>query len=74
MIHIKKIKTLQGMKYAVVELFTSTTKDLFNNDVTKSEFLPVDYKVGKVSYPAIFALNEEGLSEAKKIQKLFKNQ
>jgi len=76
MVHIRKIKTLYGLKYAVVDLFTHfpTTIDKYGkshvNKVT--EHLTVDYKRGKETLPAIFDLTAEGLADAKEVQKLIK--
>ena len=72
MVHIKKIKTLYGLRYAVVEPFTSTTKDKDGNFVTKTEEHAVEYKQGDKVFPAIFPVTAEGLEKAKEIQNLFK--
>lgn len=72
MVHIKKIKTLYGLRYAVVEPFTSTTKDKDGNVVTRTEDYAVEYKSGDNVFPAIFPVTDEGLAKAKDIQKLFK--
>lgn len=76
MVHIKKIKTLQGLRYAVVAPFTSTTKDINNNTVTTTADYAVEYKNGEGKnanvLPAIFPVTAEGLKQAKEIQKLFK--
>ena len=76
MVHIRKINTMYGLKYAVVDLFTHfpTTIDKYGkshvNKVT--EYLTVDYKQGKETLPAIFDLTAEGLADAKEVQKLIK--
>lgn len=72
MLHIRKIKTLYGLRYAVVDKFTSTTKDINGNQVTTTNYHSVDYKVGKENFPAIFPLTDEGLEDAKEVQKLYK--
>jgi len=72
MVHIKKIKTLYGLRYAVVEPFTSTTKDKDGKVVTRTEDYAVEYKSGDKVFPAIFPVTDEGLAKAKEIQKLFK--
>ena len=84
MVHIRKIKLFNGeLRYAVVEPFKSTviakekvkgTEDKFKTvTIEKTETLPVEYKVGKDVYPAVFPLTKEGLEKAKEIQALFKN-
>lgn len=72
MVHIRKIKTLYGLRYAVVDLFKSTTKDKDGNVVTKEEFHAVEYKQGDKVFPAIFPVTAEGLEKAKEIQSIFK--
>ena len=72
MVHIRTVKTFSGeKKYAVVDKFKSITQDKEGNIVTKEEFLPVDYKVGKRVESAVFPYTEEGLKKAKEIQKIF---
>lgn len=75
MTHIKKVKTFKGLRYAVVEPFTSTTTVLDTNgknvSVTKTEELAVEYKSGGQILPAIFEVTTEGLEQAKEVQKIF---
>lgn len=72
MVHIQKMKTFTGeLNYAVVSKVISTTQDEKGNDIPRVEYLPVDYKVGQATFPAIFPLTDEGLAQAKDIQKLF---
>lgn len=76
MVHINKVKLFNGeLRYAVVEPFTHSTVELDSRGneewVTKTEELPVEYKVGDYIYSAVFPLTEEGLTKAKEIQKLF---
>lgn len=73
MVHIRKTKTWYGLMYAVVDKFKSETVDENGNSVVSEDYLPVEYRIGKNVYPAMFPLTEEGLKEAKKIQKLFKS-
>lgn len=85
MAHIKKIKTFHGLRYAVVEPFTSTivvtekskvegAKDT-KKVITKTEDLAVEYKTGtgvnERVLPAVFPVTAEGLEKAKEIQALF---
>lgn len=72
MVHIRKIKTLYGLRYAVVDLFKFATKDNDGNIVTKEEYHAVEYKQGDKVFPAIFPVTEEGLEKAKEIQTIFK--
>lgn len=72
MVHIRKIKTFYGIRYAVVDLFKSTTKDKDENVINKSEYLVVEYKQGDKVFPAIFPVTAEGLEKAKEIQSIFK--
>lgn len=72
MVHINKIKTLNGYRYAVVAPFKSTTKDKDGNMVNATTELVVDYKVGENILPAIFPYSPDGLEKAKEVQKLFK--
>lgn len=72
MTHIYKVKGFDGtLRYAVVKEFKSITKGEDNKMVSRTEMLPVDYKVGKEILPAVFPLTEEGLSEARQVQKIF---
>lgn len=71
MAHIKKIKTIYGMRYAVVEPFTSETKNLKGEKVVTTKEYSVEYKRDKEIALAIFPVTEEGLIEAKEVQKLF---
>jgi hypothetical protein len=77
MLHIKKVKTFSGIKYAVVDAFTYITTDAEGKTVKKTEHFPVEFTTGtgfsKKTEPAVFPANEEGLKKAKEIQKLFKN-
>jgi hypothetical protein len=77
MLHIRKVKTFSGLKYAVVDEFTYVTTDSEGKTVKKTEHFPVEYKTGtgfntRIE-PALFPVTEEGLKRAKEIQKLFKN-
>lgn len=76
MVHIKKVKTWHGLRYAVVEPFTSTTfvEDKNGNKVSKvvTEDLVVEYKQGDKVFPAVFPVTPEGLEEAKYVQSIFK--
>ena len=76
MVHIRKIKTLHGLRYAVVAPHKSSTTKLDKNGkqipVTKTEFLAVEYKSGDNVFPAIFPVTDDGLQKAKEVQKLFK--
>lgn len=83
MLHIRKIKTLSGLKYAVVDLFThySPKLDKFGNPIKKNDkvdydkketYHAVEYGSGKNIRPAIFPLTESGLAQAKVIQDTFK--
>jgi hypothetical protein len=80
MVHIKKIKTFYGVKYAVVDSFTSTTvvEDKLGKMTSRTETkdYPVEYAIGtgkdKMTLPAIFDVTEEGLEKAKEIQALYK--
>lgn len=81
MVHIRKINTLYGQKYAVVDLFTHypTKMNRFGKPETSKTvgYFTVDYVAvenkKKVTVPAIFDLTAEGLAEAKEVQKLLKN-
>lgn len=73
MVHIHTIKLWNGEKrYAVVAPITSTTKNKEGKMVSNTYILPVNYKSGEESLPAIFEHSKEGLAEAKEVQKLFK--
>ena len=83
MLHIRKIKTLHGLRYAVVDLYTHFTPklDKLGNPIkvkgkveyTKQEtYHAVDYGKGKNIKVAIFPVTKEGLAQAKEVQKLFK--
>lgn len=76
MIHIKKINTMYGKRYAVVDLVTHypTTVDKYGKHHTSkvTGYYVVDYKQGKETIPAIFNLDKEGLKDAKRIQNLYK--
>lgn len=73
MVHIKKIKTWYGTKYAVVEEHVSEVSDEDGNKSTERNYFAVEYKVGKKVSPAIFPLTDEGLKKAREIQSLFNN-
>lgn len=77
MVHIRKINTLYGQKYAVVDLFTHypTKMNRFGKPETSKAvgYFTIDYKVGKENFPAIFDLTDEGLADAKEVQRLLKN-
>lgn len=83
MVHIRKIKTMYGLKYAVVDLFThyKAITDKFGKPVKKNgkqaydkqeTYHAVEYGTGKNIRPAIFPLTKDGLAQAKEVQKLFK--
>lgn len=82
MVHIRKIKTLYGLKYAVVDKFTHFEPKLdkkgnlpANSKVDyekKEKYYAVEYGRGIDTKIAIFPLTEEGLQQAKEVQKLFK--
>lgn len=85
MLHIRKIKTMYGVRYAVVDLFTHYTPkiDRLGNpskkngkvDYDKQEtYHAVEYGTGKNIRPAIFPVTESGLAQAKEVQKLFKKE
>lgn len=71
MANIKKVKNIYGVHYAVVESFTSTTKNLDNKEVVTTEELVVEYKNGSLVQPALFPVTDEGLKQAREVQKLF---
>lgn len=71
MVHIKKIKTWYGAKYAVVKEHISQTTDDDGNMVKSKDYFSVEYKNGREIQPAIFPLTDEGLERAKKIQSLY---
>ena len=73
MIHIRKVKTLSGMKYAVVAPFTSTVKNEDGTMSQRTEMLVADYRSGKEVRPAMFPYTSEGLRRAKEVQKILKN-
>lgn len=74
MLHINKIKTMYGLKYAVVD--TSFTYDNKGNKVFYTH--PVEYqganykKDNRDIRVAVFPLTKEGLAKAKEVQALFK--
>lgn len=82
MLHIRKIKTLYGLKYAVVDLFTHYApkldkkgQPLSNGKLEyekKEVYHAVEYGKGMDTKVAIFPLTETGLQQAKEVQKLFK--
>ena len=83
MLHIRKINTWYGLRYAVVDLFThySPKLDRFGKPIKKNNkveynkqetYHAVDYGTGKNIRPAIFPVTKEGLAQAKEVQKLFK--
>lgn len=83
MLHIRKIKTFHGLRYAVVELFTHYTPRLDHKgnpikskgkvDYKKEEtYHAVEYGKGKNIKVAIFPVTKAGLAQAKEVQKLFK--
>lgn len=70
---IEKIKLFNGeLRYAVVEPFTSITKDKNDNVVTKTEKFAVEYKSGDKVFPAVFPVTTEGLAKAKEVLKSLK--
>jgi len=71
MLHIKKIKTWYGVRYAVVEPFTSHTV-VDKRTITTTADYPVEYKTANGLAVAVFPLTAEGLAKAKEVQKLFK--
>lgn len=83
MLHIRKIKTMYGVRYAVVDLFTHYTPKIDSKgnpikskgkvEYTKQEtYHAVEYGKGKNIKIAIFPLTKAGLAQAKEVQKLFK--
>lgn len=86
MLHIRKIKTMYGLRYAVVDLFTHYTPKLdrfgkpFKNngkvDYDKKEtYHAVEYGTSmKTTRPAIFPITQSGLADAIAVQKLFKKE
>lgn len=77
MMHIRKINTLYGQKYAIVDLFTfyKTNVNQKTGEVSsekKVDYRTVDYKKNNEIYPAIFEADADGLKKAKEIQKLLK--
>lgn len=82
MVHIRKIKTMYGLRYAVVDLFTYYTprldrlgKPIKKNgkvDYDKKEtYHAVEYGIGNKQV-AIFPLTDAGLQQAKAVQDAFK--
>lgn len=76
MVHIRKIKTWYGLKYAVVDLVDTYRTHVDKNGKVSyekvKEYQTVDYEVEDEVFPAIFPLTEEGLNRAKEVQKLYK--
>lgn len=71
MLHIKKIKTWYGVRYAVVEPFTSYTVVEKKTIKTVADY-PIEYKTSNGLAVAVFPLTEEGLAKAKEVRNLFK--
>lgn len=68
--HINKVKTWNGLRYAVVDSF----KAINNEGKSRVEELVVEYNTGNGSKLAIFPLTGDGLGLAKEIQNsLLKN-
>lgn len=77
MVHIKKIKTIHGLRYAVVQPYTSYKKVGKNEYVAVTKDYAVEYQNGnkygdKISV-AIFPVTPQGLELAKEVQKAYKN-
>jgi hypothetical protein len=72
MLHIKKIKTWYGVRYAVVEPFTSYTTTADKKTVKVVADYPVEYKTANGLAVAVFPLTAEGLAKAKEVRNLFK--
>ena len=76
MLHIRKIKTMYGLRYAVVDKFpywkTIVGKDKKTHLEKVEEYHAVEYKVGSEYKVAIFELTEDGLERAKEVQSLFR--
>ena len=77
MLHIRKIKTLYGLRYAVVDLFPyyKTVTDKLNKKieyVKTAEYHAVEYKVGNTIRVATFEVSDEGLKRAKEVQDAFR--
>ena len=81
MIHIRTINTLYGKRYAVVDLFTHypTKMNRFGKPETSKAvgYFTVDYVTTenkkKVTVPAIFNFDKNGLAEAKEVQRVLKS-
>lgn len=77
MLHIRKIKTMYGLRYAVVNLFPyyKTVTDKFNKHieyVKAAEYHAVEYKENGKIKVAIFELSADGLKRAKEVQSAFR--
>ncbi|MEQ6356541.1 hypothetical protein ABNX05_18115 [Lysinibacillus sp. M3] len=79
MLHIRKIKTMYGLRYAVVDLFThyAVKLDKFGKSVKKNGKVEYDKKqtYHAVDYSggvAIFPVTSNGLLQAKAVQKSVK--
>lgn len=83
MVHIRKAKTMYGLRYAVVDLFKHYKPRLDSKgNVIKAKgkvvydkqetYHAVEYGKGKNTKVAIFPLTNQGLQQAKEVQKLFK--
>lgn len=66
--HINKVKTWNGLRYAIVDEFTSIN----TKGVKKTDELVVEYNTGSGTQVAIFPFTNEGLAKAKEIQKLMR--
>lgn len=72
MLHIKTIKTWYGLRYAVVESFTSYTTTLEKKTIKTVADYPIEYKTANGLAVASFPHTKEGLEKAKEVRKLFK--
>lgn len=73
MLHIKKIKTWYGVRYAVVEAFTSYTTTADKKTVKTVADYPVEYKTANGLAVAVFPNTKEGLEKAREVRKMFTN-
>jgi hypothetical protein len=71
LVQIKKVKSLHGTMYAVVESFTSQTVDTNKKPVITTKDYPVEYNNGSRVEVAMFPVTNEGLAKAKEVQKTF---
>ncbi|WP_341323382.1 hypothetical protein NSQ62_07880 [Solibacillus sp. FSL H8-0523] len=77
MLHIRKIKTMYGLRYAVVDLFPyyKTVVNKLNKKVEyvkAAEYHSIEYQENGKIKVAIFELSAEGLERAKEVQSAFR--